>query len=310
MGQKDITEKLLEDYNDVFADILNVLLFEGKQVVRPETLKETKVKSQYKADDSKIHEMERDVVKLWQEGKVSFALCGIENQTRVEKEMPLRILNYDGASYRSQLLKEGKKRYYPILTIILYFGKSHWEQPKTLKEVLDIPPILDNYINDYKIHVFEISWLTEEQVEMFQSDFRAVAEFFTQIRKKNEYKPTEIELKHVDEVLKLLAVFGEADKFAELISSGKSKEVKNMCQAVDRIEEQGIEKGIKQGIEQGIEKGIKQGIEQGIEKGILSLVEAMEELGQSKENILQMIMKKFSLTEEKAKTYQIGRAHV
>ena len=30
MGQKDMTEKLLEDYNDVFADILNVLLFEGR----------------------------------------------------------------------------------------------------------------------------------------------------------------------------------------------------------------------------------------------------------------------------------------
>ena len=27
MGQKDITEKLLEDYNDVFADIINGLIF-------------------------------------------------------------------------------------------------------------------------------------------------------------------------------------------------------------------------------------------------------------------------------------------
>ena len=26
MGQKDITEKVLEDYNDVFADIINGLL--------------------------------------------------------------------------------------------------------------------------------------------------------------------------------------------------------------------------------------------------------------------------------------------
>ena len=26
MGQKDITEKILADYNDVFADIVNVLL--------------------------------------------------------------------------------------------------------------------------------------------------------------------------------------------------------------------------------------------------------------------------------------------
>jgi len=279
MGQKDMTEKLLEDYEDVFADILNVLLFNGEQIIQPETLKETKAKSQYKANDAQMHEVERDVVKLWKEGNVSFALYGIENQTQAEKEMPLRILNYDGVSYRSQLLKDGSENYYPVLTIILYFGKSHWNQPKTLKEVLHIPPILENYINDYKIHVFEISWLTDEQVALFKSDFRAVAEFFTQIRKNNEYKPTDIELKHVDEVLKLLAVFGEADQFAELVNTGKSKEVRTMCQAIDRIEEKGIE------------------------KGIISLVEVMQELGQSNETILQTIMKKFSLTEEKAKTY-------
>ena len=29
MGQKDIAEKILEDYNDVFADIINGLLFDG-----------------------------------------------------------------------------------------------------------------------------------------------------------------------------------------------------------------------------------------------------------------------------------------
>ena len=195
MGQKDMTEKLLEDYNDVFADILNVLLFEGCQVIQPEALKETKAKSQYKADDTKIHELERDVVKIWEEGNVSFALCGIENQTKAERGMPLRIFNYDGVSYRSQLLHGETGNYYPVLTIILYFGQKHWNQPTTLKEVLKIPPILEKYINDYKIYVFEIAWLTDEQVKMFKSDFRAVAEFFTQVRKDNEYRPTDVELK-------------------------------------------------------------------------------------------------------------------
>ena len=38
MGKKDIEEKLFEDYNDVFADIFNVLLFEGKQVIKPDDL--------------------------------------------------------------------------------------------------------------------------------------------------------------------------------------------------------------------------------------------------------------------------------
>jgi hypothetical protein len=36
MGTKDITEKALEDYNDVFADIVNVLLFDGTDYVRPD----------------------------------------------------------------------------------------------------------------------------------------------------------------------------------------------------------------------------------------------------------------------------------
>ncbi len=34
MAEKDITEKMLEAYNDVFADIVNVLLFDGKRESR------------------------------------------------------------------------------------------------------------------------------------------------------------------------------------------------------------------------------------------------------------------------------------
>ena len=38
MGQKDKVEKLLEDYPDVFADIINVLIYDGKQVIKPQKL--------------------------------------------------------------------------------------------------------------------------------------------------------------------------------------------------------------------------------------------------------------------------------
>ena len=33
MGEKDIAEKVLLSYNDVFSDIVNVLLFGGKEVI-------------------------------------------------------------------------------------------------------------------------------------------------------------------------------------------------------------------------------------------------------------------------------------
>ena len=42
-------EKLLEDYPDVFADIVNVLLFDGKQEVRSEELAQSGLRSQFKA---------------------------------------------------------------------------------------------------------------------------------------------------------------------------------------------------------------------------------------------------------------------
>ena len=39
MGEKDKIEKLLEDYSDVFADIINVLVYQGEEVVKPEELR-------------------------------------------------------------------------------------------------------------------------------------------------------------------------------------------------------------------------------------------------------------------------------
>lgn len=50
MGEKDIAEKVLEDYNDVFADIVNVLLFQGEQIVKPEQLEDKTLRSSYKVD--------------------------------------------------------------------------------------------------------------------------------------------------------------------------------------------------------------------------------------------------------------------
>ena len=40
-----------------------------------------------------------------------------------------------------------------------------------------------------------------------------------------------------------------------------------MCEVLDRIENRGIEIGIKKGIEKGIERGMEKGIEEGLERG-------------------------------------------
>lgn len=165
MNTKDITEKHLEDYNDVFADIANVLLFHGKRLIKEEYLENSSVRSMYKADDNELHETERDVSKFWKNANIKIALCGFENQTDTDKDMPLRIIGYDGQSYRSQLIKkDGKlpKDRYPVITLVLYFGLKHQNTTTTLHECCDIPANLLPYVSDYKINIFEIAYLTDE----------------------------------------------------------------------------------------------------------------------------------------------------
>lgn len=241
MGEQDITEKVLEDYDDVFSDILNGLLFYGKEVIHENELMNTKDKSQYKADDGLIHEQERDTTKFWKKKKIRIALLGMENQTKIDKDMPFRIIGYDGAAYRSQLLADSKERY-PVITVVLYFGMGHWKQPRSLLECLSIPECLKPYVNDYKIHVFEIAHFTDEQVNCFKSDFRIVADYFVQKRKNKGYKPPKDTIRHVDEFLKLMSVLTKDDRYIK-IRQNKKGSVKNMCEVLDRAEAIGEARG-------------------------------------------------------------------
>ncbi len=220
MGEKDIAEKTLVAFNDVFSDIVNVLLFNGKKVINENELKDATVQSVYK-EDKKLREQIRDTAKYWENNNIHIALMGIENQTEQEDDLPLRIIGYDGASYRNQLFykkdSSGKRvkntnPRFPVVTIVLYFGTQPWKKSLSLYESLDIPEELKPFTNDYKVNLFEIAYLTDEQVAMFQSDFKIVADFFVQLRKygKNATFTDDIMI-HVDEITQLLSVLGYND---------------------------------------------------------------------------------------------------
>ena len=225
--------------------MVNVLLFNGKREVKEEELAETGTESQYKADDSVLHAQERDVAKYWKKGKIRLALYGLENQTTIDYKMPMRILNYDGMSYRSQLLKD-ENEVYPVITLVLYFGtERQWKKPLSLYEMFSVPEELKEYINDYKINVFNIAYLSEEQVNMFTSDFKIVADYFLQKRKDWKYKPSSDVIRHVDAILKFMAVFtGDQRYFNEAI---QKKMQTGGIRTMDKILDDYINRGRKEG---------------------------------------------------------------
>ena len=89
MAEKDMTEKTLESYNDVFADIINVLFFGGKEVVKEEELEQAVMRSIYKTD-GKLREQERDTAKYWRKHNIRISLFGLENETEPESDIPIR----------------------------------------------------------------------------------------------------------------------------------------------------------------------------------------------------------------------------
>lgn len=163
--------------------------------------------------------------------------------------------------------------------MVLHFDyKKHWNQPVNLVDCFDIPEDLKPYVNDYHINLFEIAYLSREQVNLFQSDFKIVADYFVQMRENNHYIPTEDTIKHVEEVLQFMAAMNEDAKFEEAYCrEGRGAEVRNYRAMVEAV-----------GEARGEVKGT---------------VNTCREFGMTDEQILDKIMKQFQLTEEEAKEY-------
>lgn len=256
MAEKDKAEKVLEDYNDVFADIYNTLLFQ-KPFLQEDKLEFGPIESIYKSELGELKEQRRDVLKVYRENNLVMLSLGTENQSKIEKNMLIRVMGYDCATYRHQL-KEGKLLT-PVITIVLNFTDKRWNAPITLHELLDISDELKAYVPNYTMQVFDIAYLEDDVIERFTSDFKLVAKFFKAKRLGQVdaiMQDDAIALTHVEATLELLKVFTQDNRYAlayseELRAKVEKGEAVYMCNIADSIEQRGIEKGIEKGIAEG-----------------------------------------------------------
>ena len=179
MAEKDITEKLLTDIDEVFADIYNNLCFKGDNIIKPDDLSNASVTSAFISNDV-TRGLISDVSKIYKNSNLTLALLNIENQSTEDRAMPFRIIGYEGAKYNSQLISGSNERYV-VATLVLNFNtKKRWSTPKSIKESLKnkYPIELDEYINDYKVNVIDVAFMDKEDIEKLNSDFKAVAKYY------------------------------------------------------------------------------------------------------------------------------------
>ncbi len=143
--------------------------------------------------------------------------------------------------------------FYPVITLILHFGERRWSSPLSIKEYFKIPDELEEYVSDYKINVFDIAFLSDEQVSMFKSDFRYVAEYFVESRKQREGLEPKFQnslghIKHVEEFVELMNSMTNSKQFSDLpIILNKRGGETMWTYLFDDARNQGREQGKEQG---------------------------------------------------------------
>ena len=317
--QKDTTQKELEAYNDVFADICNVAVFGGREVLKEEDLVPLPTESYTRNTYGTTRQGFRDVRKADKRNGRYHLIIGLENQTGVDYTMPERVMGYEYASYEEQikiLMAKNRaekkpavtKRLHvdqklaPVITTVIHWGEKEWPGPRCLHDMLEFPPETEQQIRplvaDYPIHILEMSTLPEEVRNRFRSDFRILAEYAASRGNMEQWeKFVETYQKgivHPEELLDTLSALSgdpryEAvkEKIIEEESKGKKGEIK-MCEFAEKMEQRGIQKGIRQGIQEGIREGVRK------------TMEICLELGIAKEQVIDKVMEKYALSREDA----------
>ena len=185
MTQKRKPDIILGNYwsdNDHFADLYNAVLFDGKPVLLPEDLEELDSNVSHIFEHKDLIQnivANRDVLKIVKHSQkhgINLAILGIENQDRIHYAMPLRVMEYDTLSYMRQYNENAKNytceqgltkdeflskmkqtdKFVPVITLVIYYGEKEWDGAKSLKQMLALTPEMEQYVNDYHMHLVEI----------------------------------------------------------------------------------------------------------------------------------------------------------
>ena len=177
-------DTVLKNYwnnNEQFADLFNAVLFEGKQVIKPEELEDVDTEESSVLEHREYAETikaSRDNIKVQKKSSVygvQYVLLGLESQEHIHYAMPMRIMGYDYGSYKKQYDSNARKyttaegmdedeylskmkktdKFIPVITIVVYYGEKSWDGAVSLHDMLNIPKKMTKYVNDYKMLLIE-----------------------------------------------------------------------------------------------------------------------------------------------------------
>lgn len=312
--KKDADWKEFFSDDERYADIINGLACQGKQIVSKDDLSEMDTQTGfYKARKLFLKASRkgikfRDMIRRTAFG-VNFAVIGLEHQEEIDYALAVRNMSYDVGEYERQMSKVRREvrrgpaelkaseylygfrksdKLHPVITFVLYYGEEPWDGPTSLHEMLDFtdfPEGVRRLIPDYQINLIEIRKF--EHTEVFKTDVKQVFDFIRCAEDKQALRRLVVE----DEYYQSM----EEDAFDVVVNYTNSLE---LVEVKNILKEKDGKVNMCKGLRDWIEEERQEGKKEGREEGVVALVNTCKSLNASREITIQKLQEQFGLLEE------------
>ena len=240
MGMADAVTKQYMKENTVFADAFNFLLYNGENVILPQTLREldtAEVVIPFTVDDKGKKQAQavqkyRDILKMttvMTDDKAAYVLFGVEAQTDIHYAMPVRNVIYDALQYGRQVTEVSKRNR----------KNSGQTMAVTDKGLLQ-------HIPAYRIKLIDPAGIDSDEMDKFHTSLREVLSYIKYSKdadKLAEYMDHNQSMEHLE--------VGAAQMIKEVTNTKfqipKGMEEVNMCEAIEVLMKRRETEGITQG---------------------------------------------------------------
>ena len=262
--QQSKQDKILRGFFKVkthFADIINAMLFEGKDVIHAdELLLCDSDETIYFVYENRINVMERrrDILMHATVNGIPVYI-GLEIQSTINYSMPYRLLLYDTMTYHLQyklIDKDHREHFRPtgVMSTVLYSGDRTWHQPHSLLDRILVPEPLKGLMNTWKGNIHDIK---EINVELLRNEkVKSLISAVQTIYRWNKDTSTIRELVLSKEVAIVVAVMTNSEELVIRIEKEEREEV-DMCQVLEEFKLESEMRGLKQGKIQTIVNQLK-----------------------------------------------------
>lgn len=283
MGRMDVATKNYLKQPERFADLCNYVLFNGRQIIKPEELQEKDISelgTLYTPKGNVMVERLRDILKgcVVKTAKgITYLVIGIENQSDIHYAMPIKVLIQDALNYVAQAEKISHKhrknrdvsgaeflsgfsksdRLVPVITMVIYWNAGKWDGPRSLHEMFEVnDKELLKYVQDYRINLIVPDEI--ENFDSFKTELGIVMDFLRCSDNKESMK-------------KFVTVNSKYD----MLLSHEAIRLLNICvnAGLKLPEKEGVGTEMCRGMEEWIKEEREEGREEGKAVAMIAMIE-------------------------------------